>query len=1111
MSKTLHHPARLQTLLVANRSEIAIRVMRAANEMAIRTVGVYSSEDRFSLHRFKADESYLVGQGKGPLEAYEDIDDLLRIARVSRANAVHPGYGFLARSHEFARRVQEAGLTWIGPSPQVLQHLQDEATVAAAVERAGLSLVASVGAMHQVDVQLIGDQYGRLVHAYERDCSVKRKMVNVLERAPASFLSESQREAVAEMACALGRELALTHVASVSFLFDTANSSFYFLEVCPHIQIEHTVTEEITGLDLVKAQILVSEGAQIGRANEQGLALLPGLTANSPWRIGAASAIPAQDKIQLRGHALQCRITTEDPNNAFLPDYGRLTAYRSAAGFGIRLDGGTAYTGAVITPYYDPLLVKVTAWAPTSVEAVSRMDRALREFRIRGVSSNLAFVEHLINHPDFLNAPVTTRFIDDNPALVQLPKRRDRATRLLRFMGDVIVNGNPILDGHARPRLPLLRPALPSTAGYAVSQFEVGGLRKRLRSNGPAALSQWVRQHGKVLLTDTTMRDGQQSLLATRMRTADMLPIADFYRERLDDLFAVECWGGASFDVALRFLKEDPWLRLTQLRQRMPNHLLKMLLRSSNAVGYQLYPDNVVAHFVREAAQAGIDVFRVFDAFNNVASMRASMDAVVQSGAYCEAAICYTGDIFDPMRSKYDLHYYVKIARELERAGAHAIAIKDMAGVCKPRAAAALVRAIREECGLPLHFHTHDTSGVSAASVLAAVEAGCDVVDAAMDAMSGLTSQPGMGGLVAALEGSSHAPTLDQDALNEVSTYWEAVRQQYSPFEVDMRSGTSDVFRHEMPGGQYTNLREQARTMGLEPRWKEVARAYADVNHLFGDIVKVTPVSKVVGDLALFMVANHISADDLLDPWREISFPASVQALFRGEMGLPTEGFPLGMTRRVLGKDSVIANAPLQDLDLQQVQQQAEKEVGHKLDGQQLASYLLFPKVYKDFAEHQRKYADISVIPTMTYFYGMQPREEVAIDIDPGKTLVVRLQGQAPSEDEGEVRVFFELNGQPRTVRVQRHSPEGGVAKPARRRAQTGNALHLAAPMPGVIHTVAVKPGQTVRRGEALLSLESMKLETQLRADRDGVIAAVHVRVGDKVSAHELLLEYALG
>jgi pyruvate carboxylase len=1109
MSKTSHHHVRLQTLLVANRSEIAIRVMRAANEMNIRTVGVYSSEDRFSLHRFKADESYLVGQGKGPLEAYEDIDDLLRIARVSRADAVHPGYGFLARSPEFANRVQEAGLAWVGPSPQVLQALQDLSLVEAAAAQVGIALGLPAGAMHQVDVQLIGDQYGQIVHAYERDCSVKRAKVMVLERAPASFLNDEQRSAVCALASRLGLQLGLSHVAAVSFAFDPTNGKFHFLNVCPHIQIEHTVTEEVTGLDLVKAQILVTEGAQIGRANEQGLAMLPGLTASSPWRSATASAIPAQHAISLRGHALQCRITTEDPDNDFLPDYGRLTAYRSAAGFGIRLDGGTAYTGAVITPYYDPLLVKVTAWAPTSVEAVSRMDRALREFRIRGVSSNLAFVEHLINHPDFLRAPVTTQFIDDNPALVQLPKRRDRATRLLRFMGDVIVNGNPILEGHAKLRLPGLRPALPSTAGYAVSQFEVGGLRKRLHSSGPAALSQWVRQHNKVLLTDTTMRDAQQSLLATRMRTADMLPIADFYRERLDDLFAVECWGGASFDAALRFLKEDPWLRLTQLRQRMPNHLLKMLLRSSNAVGYQHYPANVVTHFIREAAQAGIDVFRVFDAFNNVRSMRSSMEAVVQSGAYCEAAICYTGDIFDPMRSKYDLHYYVRLARELERAGAHAIAIKDMAGVCKPRAAAALVRAIREECGLPLHFHTHDTSGVSAASVLAAVEAGCDVVDAAMDAMSGLTSQPGMGGLVAALEGGPRAPSLDQDALNEVSTYWEAVRMQYSPFEVDMRSGTSDVFRHEMPGGQYTNLREQARSMGLEPRWKEIARAYADVNHLFGDIVKVTPVSKVVGDLALFMVANHLGADDLLDPWREISFPASVQALFRGDMGFPSEGFPVGMTRRVLGNNTTKANAPLLDIDLQAARQQAEKEIGHKLDGQQFASYLMFPKVYKEFAEHQRKYADVSVIPTMTYLHGMQPREEVAIDIDPGKTLVVRLQGQAPSEDEGEVRVFFELNGQPRTVRVQRHLPDGGAGKPTRRRAQAGNVLHLAAPMPGLVHTVAVKTGQRVRRGEALLSLESMKLETQLRADRDGVIAAVHVRVGDKVSAHELLLEYA--
>jgi pyruvate carboxylase len=1025
----LHHPARLHTLLVANRSEIAIRVMRAANEMNIRTVGVYSSADRFSLHRFKADESYLIGEGLGAMQAYSDMDELLRVALVARASAVHPGYGFLSRSAQFGQKVLDAGLIWIGPAPSLLRALQDRGQLEASARDAGLDVAPqawrldpSSQPLHQVDVQLIGDTHGQLVHAFERDCSVKRRNLNLLERAPAHFLNAEQREMVTQLACALGRALGLTHIVSVSFLFDPASGKLFFLDVCPHIQMEHTVTEEVTGLDLVKAQILVSEGAAIGRANAQGLAMLPGVSAHSAWRPGAASAIPAQADIRLNGHALQCRITTEDPDHNFAPDHGRISAYRSAAGFGIRLDGGTAYTGAVIAAHDDPLLVKVTAWAPTPVEAVSRMDRALREFRIRGVSTNVAFLENLINHPEFLRAPLTTAFIDATPALVQLPRRRDRATRLLRFMGDVIVNGNPILDGHPDARKPHLRPIIPSFEGYALSRFEIGGLRKRLQTSGPAALSQWVRQHSKVLLTDTTMRDAQQSLLATRMRTADMLPIADFYRERLDDLFAVECWGGSSFEVALRVLKEDPWQRLAQLRARMPNHLLKMLLRGSSAVGYKHYPTNVVEHFVREAARGGIDIFRVFDAFNNTQSMRSSMDAVIQNGAYCEAAICYTGDIFDPMRSKYDLQYYVRLAKELERGGAHALAIKDMAGVCKPRAAAALVRAIRQECGLPLHFHTHDTSGLSAATVLAAVEAGCDVVDAAMDAMSGLTSQPGMGGLVAALEGSVNSPTLDPAALNEVSAYWEAVRQQYSPFEVDMRSGTSDVFRHEMPGGQYANLREQARLMGLEQRWKEVASAYAQVNHLFGDIVKVTPVAKVVGDMALFMVANELSADDVLDPWREIDFPESIKALFRGEMGLPLEGFPVGLTRRVLGIETPLTNLAQLPVDLRTVQQQAEKETGHKLDGQQFASYLMFPKTYREFAEHQRKYADVSVIPTMTFFYGMQAREEVAIDIDPGKTLVVLLQGQAPSEDEGEVRVFFELNGQPRTVRVRQHN-----------------------------------------------------------------------------------------
>ncbi len=1145
-------------LLVANRSEIAIRVLRAANELGIRTVAIYSKEDRFALHRSKADEGYLVGEDKRPIQAYLDIEDILRIARETDTDAIHPGYGFLSENPEFAQAIRDAGMIFVGPSPEVMRILGDKVAARDAAVAAGVPVMPATAALpaapesvrrlaaelgyplmlkaiwggggrgmrviereedllpqvevarreaasafgndavyleklvrhaRHVEVQIAGDLHGNLVHLFERDCTVQRRHQKVVERAPAPYLEAGQRRELCDAALRLARAVGYTHAGTVEFLMDVDAGRFYFIEVNPRIQVEHTVTEEVTGVDIVKAQILISEGGHIGRIAGEG-----------------ASGVPAQDEIRLAGHALQCRVTTEDPENGFTPDYGRVTAYRSPAGFGLRLDGGTAYTDAVITPFYDSLLVKVTAWAPTAGEAIRRMDRGLREFRIRGLSTNLQFMENVINHPAFLSGQVTTTFIDDTPELFHFTKRRDRATRLLRYLGEVTVNGNPEVRGRALPALPLPRPVLARLPG---ARTLPEGTRDILRRLGAGAFARWMKAQPRVLVTDTTMRDAHQSLFATRLRTADMLPAAAHYAQRLPNLFSLECWGGATFDVALRFLKEDPWERLAALRARIPNILLQMLLRGSNAVGYTSYADNVVRHFVAQAAQGGIDLFRVFDSLNWVENMRVAIDAVIEAGALCEGAICYTGDLFDAARPKYDLKYYVDLAKQLEKAGCHILGIKDMAGVCRPRAARELVLALKQEVGLPIHFHTHDTSGAAAASVLAAVEAGCDAVDAAMDAMSGLTSQPSLGAIAAALEGTGRDPQLDRAAITELSQYWEGVRRYYAPFEPDIRAGTSDVYRHEMPGGQYTNLREQARSMGLDHRWNEVAQAYADVNRLFGDIVKVTPTSKVVGDLALAMVAGDLRPEQVADPQREIAFPESVVSLFKGEMGFPPDGFPAALSRKVLKAEPPQPYRPgdaLAPVDLEAVRSRSEKECGHRLSDTDLASCLMYPKVYRDFSHHRRHFGDTSVLPTPAYFYGLREREEICVDLDPGKTLIIRLHGTAPSEEEGEVKVFFELNGQPRQLRVAK---AGAHRRAQRTKAEEGNPGHVPAPMPGMVVTVAVKPGQHVQAGDPLLSIEAMKMETQLRAERPGVIKAIHVKPGEAVAAKDLLIELA--
>jgi pyruvate carboxylase len=1145
---------KIKGLLIANRGEIAIRVMRAATELGIRTVAIHSREDRFSLHRTKADESYLVGDGRGPIEAYLDIAGIIRIAAEARVDAIHPGYGFLSESPEFAEACAAARIVFIGPLPDTMRKLGNK------IEARNLAMVAGVPVMpataplpaeeteilamaravgfplmlkaswggggrgmrlvederglietvaaakreakaafgkdevyfeklirraRHVEVQIMGDTHGNLVHLYERDCTVQRRNQKVVERAPAAFLTREQRADLCEAALKIGRAVRYRAAGTVEFLQDADTGKFYFIEVNPRIQVEHTVTECVTGIDLVKAQIRIAGGASIGTAQ---------------------SGVPRQEDIRVNAHALQCRVTTEDPENNFVPDYGRVTAYRSPAGFGIRLDAGTAYSGAIITRFYDSLLVKVTAWSPTPEETIARMHRALWEFRIRGVMTNLRFLDQLIMHPRFAKADYTTQFIDQTPELFRTPPKRDRATRLLSFIGDVIVNGNLAVKGRGRkPPMPVF-PKLPRV----VLPPPPPGTKQKLDELGPERFAAWMLQEKRVLITDTSMRDAHQSLLATRFRTQDMAMIAPYYASLLPQLFSVECWGGATFDVAMRYLKEDPWTRLASFREAMPNLLLQMLLRSANAVGYTNYPDNVVRHFVAQASAAGIDVFRVFDCLNWTDNMKVAIESVRAAGRLCEAAICYTGNLSNPREAKYDLRYYLKIAKELKAIGAHVIAIKDMAGLCQPRAAAALVGALKSEVGLPIHFHTHDTSGIAAASVLAAIEAGADAVDGAIDALSGLTSQPNLGSIVEALRFAPRDPLLDADALRSISGYWEQVRHGYVAFESDIRAGTSEVYVHGMPGGQYTNLREQVRSLGIdEHRWPEVALAYRQVNEMFGDIIKVTPTSKVVGDLALMMVTSGLTKDAVLDPAVDIAFPESVVQLFRGELGQPLGGFPQALQRKVLGGRTPLTVRPgelLPPADLKAERAAAEVKIGRPITELELASHLMYPKVFAEYAAERAACGDVSTLPTSVFFYGMDPGQEINIDLERGKTLIVRYVTTSDAHEDGTRTVFFELNGQPRPIRVADRSQ---VAKrPPPRKIEAGNAKHVGAPMPGIISTVPVHVGQQLARGEVLVTLEAMKMETTVRAERDGVIQEVLAKPGLQVDAKDLLVVY---
>ncbi|MFN0114950.1 MAG: pyruvate carboxylase [Paracoccaceae bacterium] len=1140
-------------ILIANRGEIAIRVMRAATELGKRTVAVYAEEDKLSLHRFKADEAYRIGEGLGPVAAYLSIPEIIRVARESGADAIHPGYGLLSENPDLVEACDEAGIVFIGPTAATMRALGDKASARRVAVEAGVPVIPATGVLGEdmaairaeaakigyplmlkaswggggrgmrpiqsadeleakvregrreaeaafgngegylekmilrarhVEVQILGDKAGSLYHLYERDCTVQRRNQKVVERAPAPYLTEAQRAEVCGYALKICGHVGYECAGTVEFLMDMDDGRFYFIEVNPRVQVEHTVTEQVTGIDIVRAQILIEEGKSLAEA----------------------TGVARQEDVRLYGHALQCRVTTEDPQNNFIPDYGRITAYRTATGMGIRLDGGTAYPGAVVTRYYDSLLVKVTAWAQTPDQAIARMRRALSEFRIRGVSTNIAFVENLLKHPSFLDNTCTTKFIDTTPELFAFRKRRDRATKILTFIADVTVNGHPETAGRPKPPAEARKPKPPA---LRVTE-PLMGTRNLLEQKGPQAVADWMGRQKRLLITDTTMRDGHQSLLATRMRSIDMIRAAPVYAAHLPQLFSVECWGGATFDVAYRFLQECPWQRLRDLRARMPNLMTQMLLRGANGVGYTNYPDNVVRFFVAQAAKTGIDVFRVFDSLNWVENMRVAMDAVLETGKLCEGAICYTGDILNPDRAKYDLKYYVSMGRELREAGAHVLGLKDMAGLLKPAAARALFKALREEVGLPIHFHTHDTSGIAGATVLAAAEAGVAAVDAAMDAFSGGTSQPCLGSVVEALAHTPRDTGLDIRAIRELSNYWEAVRHQYRAFEAGLEAPASEVYLHEMPGGQFTNLKAQARSLGLEERWHEVAQAYADANRMFGDIVKVTPSSKVVGDMALMMVSQGLTRAEVEDPARDVAFPDSVVDMMKGSLGQPPGGWPAGIRTKVLKGEAAVTDRPglhAAAVDIEATRAKVSKELeGFTVDDEDLNGYLMYPKVFLDYMGRHRSYGPVRTLPTPTFFYGMQPGEEISVEIDPGKTLEIRLQAVGDTDDQGEARVFFELNGQPRVVRVPNRAVKAQTK--ARPKAQEGNPRHLGAPMPGSVANVLAAAGQAVKPGDLLLTIEAMKMETGLHADREGVVKAVHVHAGSQIEAKDLLIEF---
>ncbi|EAX48410.1 pyruvate carboxylase [Thermosinus carboxydivorans Nor1] len=1140
---------KIGTVLVANRGEIAIRVFRACHELGIRTVAVYSKEDNLSLHRYKADEAYLIGEGKSPVEAYLDIDSIINVAKKNNVDAIHPGYGFLAENMDLAKRCAEEGLIFIGPRLEHLNMFGDKIKARNQAITAGLPIIpgtdgpvqsidevkafamkhgfpiiikASAGgggrgmrivrgpeslseAYHRakseaktsfgndeiyvekllentkhIEVQILGDAEGNIVHLYERDCSVQRRHQKMVEIAPSIAFSDSLRQAVCDAAVKLMKHVNYLSAGTVEFLV-TPDEKFYFIEVNPRIQVEHTITEMITGIDIVQAQILIADGYSL-HSEEVG--------------------IPKQENISCHGHAIQCRVTTEDPANNFMPDTGKITVYRSGGGFGVRLDAGNAYAGSVITPHYDSLLVKVSTWGLTHKSAINRMRRALGEFRIRGIKTNIAFLDNVVKHEKFLSGTCDTIFIDSTPELFVLPERRDRSTKLLNYLGNIIVNGFEGLPKREKPTFgPVRVPKAP--AGDPLP-----GTKQILDKRRPEGLVKWIKEQQEVLLTDTTLRDAHQSLLATRLRTYDMLKVISATAKMLPNLFSLEMWGGATFDVAFRFLKEDPWERLALLRQEMPNILFQMLLRGSNAVGYANYPDNVIKVFVAKSAEAGIDVFRIFDSLNWVEGMKVAIEAVRNANKVAEAAICYTGDILDKNRSKYDLQYYVTMAKELEKAGAHILGIKDMSGVLKPEAAYRLVSALKEAVDIPVHLHTHDCSGNGIYTYARAIDAGVDIVDVALSALAGMTSQPSGNTLYYALAGHKRQPRIDIQALTELSRYWEDVRGYYRDFEAGIAFPNPEVYLHEMPGGQYSNLKQQAKALGLENRWDEIQVMYAKVNEMFGDIVKVTPSSKVVGDMALYMVKNNLTEDDIYERGEYLDFPNSVVEFFRGQLGQPYCGFPKELQRIILKGQKPITQRPgelLEPLNFEEIRSTLKEKLPRPVTDRDVLSYALYPKVFLEWVEFIRKFGDVSVLDTPAFFYGLRPGEEIKVEIEKGKTLIIKLISVGDPNPDGTRTVKFELNGLPRETLIRDYSLKTIVL--AKAKADKDDPRQIGAIMPGTVLKILVEKGSKVKKGDPLLVTEAMKMETTIQAPFNGYVKEVYVKEKDLIELDDLLME----
>lgn len=1136
----------IHKVLVANRGEIAIRVFRACSELGIRTVAIYSKEDILSLHRNRADEAYLVGEGKKPIDAYLDMDDIIRIAKEHHVDAIHPGYGFLAENAEFARRCEEAGLVFIGPRVEHLIMFGDKVNariqarladipmipgtdgevksfdeVRAFVDQYGLPIMIkavnggggrgmrNVDRMEDleeayyrakseakmafgdeavylekcimnpkhVEVQIMGDDYGHIVHLFERDCSIQRRHQKVIEMAPAWSLPIALRQAICDAAVKLMKNVGYVNAGTCEFLVDEDEQHFYFIEVNPRVQVEHTVTELITDIDIVKSQILIAEGYSI----------------EDPI-IG----IGRQEDITHHGMAIQCRITTEDPQNQFMPDTGKIIAYRSGGGPGIRLDAGTAYTGAVITPYYDSLLVKVTAYARNPLDAVTRMQRCLNEFRISGVKTNIYFLQNMLGTRDFQNGLCDVNYIDRHHELLTDPHAvSDRGTKLLDYIGDITVNGYAGAGHQAKPEFDPL-PVL-DAEGEACPR----GTKQLLDELGPEKFAKWVQDQKEVLFMDTTYRDAHQSLLATRVRTHDIMNAIHYTAVHVPQLFSFENWGGATFDVAYRFLDECPWARLRAMREAAPNILFQMLTRGANTVGYENYPENVVRHFIDRAAVNGVDVFRIFDCLNQISHMTVTIDEVRKNNKIAETAICYTGDFLDPRRQKYDLKYYTDLAKELANAGANIIAIKDMSGLLKPEAAGVLVSALKDAVDLPIHLHSHEGSGVIIHSYAKAIDAGVDIVDVATSALANGTSQPSMQSMYYALQNHPRQPKLDIEALEAIDRYWAGVRPYYAGVDSKMASPNTTVYMHEMPGGQFSNLRQQATAVGLGDRWLDVCRMYAKVNMMFGDIIKVTPSSKVVGDMALFMVQNNLTEEDIYERGDTLDFPKSVVGFFEGNLGTPYGGFPEKLQKIILRGRPPMEDSTPPDVDFDAVKEDMKAQ-GLPVTEQSVSSYLIYPKVYQDYQARYKLYGDLSILDTPTFFFGMNPGEEIRVNIEPGKMLLIRLDDVTKPDANGDRLIRFELNGMPREIKV--HDKHVATANIEVRKADKSVLGEVGATLSGSVVKVLVEKGQHVKKGDPILVTEAMKMETTVTAPKDGIVSEVVTRAGARISSGDLLL-----